>query len=123
MRITRRRRPRPPRTDVASAFPARANDHTGARARIRETLGLAVAAVASTLAQPSTALACATCFGGQPNDWTGGFFLGTIVMLSLPPLIVIGAGVAIYRAIKRQEQRIRERDERRAREAVGQGAS
>jgi hypothetical protein len=62
------------------------------------------------LVRPELAAACSVCFGGENNDWTGGFLLGTIVMLALPPAIVISAGVAIYRAMKRQEQRVRERD-------------
>ena len=64
-----------------------------------------------------------TCFGGQENDWTGGFLLGTILMLALPPMIVVSAGIAIYRATKRQEARLRERDAQRARELVQHGAS
>jgi hypothetical protein len=84
---------------------------------------VAIATTALLAFAPSTALACAVCFGGQANDWTGGFLLGTILMLSLPPLIVVGAGFMIYRAIKRQEQRVRERDALRDREALGHGAS
>lgn len=80
--------------------------------------GIAPAVAASVVALPvllaSRAHACAVCFGGQANDWTGGFFLGTAMMLALPPLIVVGAGYAIYRSIKRQEARVRERDAARA---------
>ena len=52
---------------------------------------------------PADAHACAVCFGGGEDDWTGGFVLGTILMLALPPAIVVGAGFSIYRAIKKQE--------------------
>jgi hypothetical protein len=84
--------------------------------RARHVIGPAVAVVAgaSPLLLASSAHACAVCFGGQANDWTGGFFLGTAMMLALPPLIVVGAGYAIYRSIKRQEARVRERDAARA---------
>jgi len=73
--------------------------------------------------QPRAALACAVCFGGKDNDWTGGFLLGTVLMLALPPAIVLGAGFYIYRAIKRQEARVRERDAERARQPLQHGAS
>lgn len=66
--------------------------------------------VATVLVQPNLARACAVCFGGENDDWTGGFLLGTIVMLALPPAIVGFAGFAIYRAMKRQEALVRERD-------------
>jgi len=92
------------------------------RGGVRRTLAAAIAA-ASTLAVVRAADACTVCFGGEPNDWTGGFYLGTLVMLSLPPLIVVGAGFTIYRAIKRQEARLRERDAERARTALQHGAS
>ncbi|MEW6272350.1 MAG: hypothetical protein AB1689_23960 [Thermodesulfobacteriota bacterium] len=75
---------------------------------------IVAAPVVALLADPRTAAACAVCFGGQENDWTGGFLLGTTLMLLLPPLIVVGAGFAIYRAIKKQEARLRERDAQRA---------
>jgi hypothetical protein len=84
---------------------------------------LAAAAGAAPTLAAGSAHACAVCFGGQANDWTGGFFLGTALMLALPPMIVIGAGLAIYRAIKRQEARVRERDAQRARAALQPGAS
>lgn len=85
-----------------------------ARDIVRLGAAAIVAVVAALLAQPDRALACAVCFGGENNDWTGGFLLGTILMLALPPAIVIGAGVTIYRAMKRQELRLRERDAQRA---------
>lgn len=65
---------------------------------------LAIGALALLL--PSGAEACAVCFGGEESDWTTGFVLGTIMMLALPPAIVLGAGVAIYRSIKRHEAEI-----------------
>lgn len=92
-----------------------------ARGGTRRALAAATAAV-PTLLLVRAADACTVCFGGEPNDWTGGFFLGTVLMLSLPPLIVVGAGFTIYRAIKRQEARLRERDAERAREALQHGA-
>jgi hypothetical protein len=84
--------------------------HTGAR----RSVAILVAGAVALLGRPELAGACAVCFGGENNDWTGGFLLGTILMLALPPAIVIGAGVAIYRAMKRQELRLRERDAARA---------
>ena len=88
---------------------------------VSRRLATAVAAVAATawLAGPRVAAACAVCFGGEGSDWTGGFLLGTTLMLLLPPLIIGGAAFAIYRAIKKQEARIRERDELAARRAAG----
>jgi hypothetical protein len=99
---------------------ARAAGIAGNRAMRRAVV---VALGAATALASQGAYACTVCFGGQPNDWTGGFFLGTVVMLSLPPLIVVGAGIAIYRAIKRQEVRLRERDAQRAREVLAHRAS
>lgn len=99
---------------------------TSVRSAASAARSLGVAATVTSLACTTatrSAYACTVCFGGQPNDWTGGFFLGTLVMLSLPPLIVVGAGLFIYRAIKRQEARVRERDAQRAREALQHGAS
>ncbi|MBM4243902.1 MAG: hypothetical protein FJ148_08825 [Deltaproteobacteria bacterium] len=96
---------------------------TGALGRVQKRIACALAVgtgIAAGLAARG-AHACATCFGGQPNDWTGGFLLGTMVMLALPPLIVVGAGFAIYRSMKRQEARVRERDAARA--ALQHGAS
>jgi len=89
---------------------------------VRRVGALALLVAAATVLAARAAHACTVCFGGQPNDWTGGFFAGTVVMLSLPPLIVVGAGFYIYRAIKRQEARVRERDAERAREALQHGA-
>jgi hypothetical protein len=80
----------------------------------RRCAAILAATVLASLGRPEVARACAVCFGGENNDWTGGFLLGTILMLALPPAIVIGAGVAIYRAMKRQEHRLRERDAARA---------
>ncbi len=70
---------------------------------------LAAAALAIAL-RPGTAFACAVCFGGQDTDWSKAFLAGTAVMLVLPPAILIGGGIVIYRAIKRQEARVAERD-------------
>lgn len=69
--------------------------------------------------RPGTAIACAVCFGGQESEWSKAFVAGTLVMLVLPPMILIGGGLAIYRATKRQEARIAERDAA----AAGGGAS
>lgn len=76
------------------------------RRRIPATLS----AVAAVALRPETALACAVCFGGQESEWSKAFLAGTMVMLVLPPVILIGGGLAIYRATKRQEARIAERD-------------
>ena len=65
------------------------------------------------LGRPEPAGACAVCFGGEGGDWNIGFLLGTVLMLALPPAVVVGAGVSIYRAMKRQEARLRERDAQR----------
>ena len=75
--------------------------------RVLATLGGAAAVLA---ASPVTALACAVCFGGEDSDWPKAFLAGTAVMLVLPPAILIAGGIAIYRATKRQEARIAERD-------------
>lgn len=71
----------------------------------------------TVLVRPDVARACTVCFGGQDGDWNFGFLLGTAMMLSLPPAVVIGAGVAIYRSMKRQEARLHERDAQRASES------
>jgi hypothetical protein len=81
-------------------------------ARAERMLGWAarlasVAAGMALLSTPRLAHACSVCFGGEDSDWTTGFLLGAIVMLALPPAIVVTAGVAIYRATKRQEARQR----------------
>lgn len=76
-----------------------ASDHAGA-----------VVAALAVLARPDVARACTVCFGGQDGDWNLGFLLGTAMMLALPPAVVIGAGFAIYRSMKRQEARLQERD-------------
>jgi hypothetical protein len=97
----------------------------GRRLQVDVAKSLVAAVAAFVLASPSAALACAVCFGGQDSDWTGGFLLGTTLMLLLPPLIIGGAGFAIYRAIKKQEARLRERDAERAsgRPAAPSGAA
>jgi hypothetical protein len=82
--------------------------------RMRVAVAATLGAATAVLARPDIARACAVCFGGENNDWTGGFLFGTIVMLALPPAILISASVAIYRAMKRQEARLRERDAQRA---------
>ena len=74
----------------------------------RTALGGLLAAI--LLAVPQVAGACFVCFGGEGNDWTPAFVAGTIVMLGLPPAIVLGAGVAIYRSIKRTEAARAEQD-------------
>ena len=88
-----------------------------ARSRTRAVRALAkaagVASVAAGLAllwAPRVAHGCSVCFGGEDSDWTTEFLLGAIVMLALPPAIVVTAGVAIYRATKRQEARQRMAD-------------
>ena len=65
---------------------------------------------AAAICRPGTALACAVCFGGQESEWTKAFLAGTALMLVLPPAILLTGGIAIYRAIKRQEARVAERD-------------
>lgn len=72
---------------------------------LRSVLG-ATSGIAGTLLWvllPSIAQACFTCFGGEESDWTGAFVSGTVLMLGLPPAIVLGAGFAIYRSVKRTE--------------------
>ncbi len=72
---------------------------------LRSVLG-ATSGIAGTLLWvllPSIAQACFTCFGGEESDWTGAFVSVTVVMVGLPPAIVLGAAVAIYRAGKRTE--------------------
>jgi hypothetical protein len=90
--------------------------------RLASPRAAATAALVLLAADPRSALACAVCFGGKDSDWSGAFLLGTIVMLGLPPAIVISAGIAIYRGMKRQEARLRERDAQRAQQSVQQGA-
>lgn len=75
--------------------------HAGGSGRTRALL-ISIAALAVTLL-PSVAEACAVCFGNGEDDWTGGFVLGTIMMLALPPAIVAGAVLTIYRSIKRHD--------------------
>jgi len=81
-----------------------------------------MAVLAGIVLDPRVALACSVCFGGKESDWNGAFLLGTALMLALPPAIVVAAGIAIYRGMKRQEARIRERDAQRAQQALEQGA-
>lgn len=69
-----------------------------------------LAALAGILASPGIAAACAVCFGGEETNWNGAFLAGTAVMLVLPPVILLGGGIVIYRAIKRQEALLGERD-------------
>lgn len=69
-------------------------------------IGLASAAPLALALLPSLACACAVCFGDRDSDWTAGFVAGTILMLALPPAILVGAGLAIWRATKRQEARL-----------------
>lgn len=79
--------------------------------------GIACTVVAgglAVLARPDVGRACTVCFGGGNDDWNAGFLFGTILMLALPPALVVGAGIAIYRAMKRQEARLQERDAQRA---------
>lgn len=78
------------------------------------SVGTIVAGALVVLARPDVARACTVCFGGQDGDWNFGFLLGTAMMLALPPAVVIGAGIAIYRSMKRQEARLQERDAQRA---------
>ena len=75
--------------------------------------GIAASVLAVAMA-PGAARACAVCFGGEGGDWNVGFLLGTVLMMALPPAVVIGAGLTIYRAMKRQEARVQERDAQRA---------
>jgi len=72
------------------------------------------------LSSARAAHACAMCFGGQDSDWTAGFLLGTVLMVSLPPAIIVSAGVALYRATKRQEARQRSADEARLQVSPGE---
>jgi hypothetical protein len=67
--------------------------------------GVTLAIGVAPLAWPAIASACAVCFGGKDSDWPGAFVAGTMIMLALPPAIIVFAGVAIYRGIKRQEAR------------------
>ena len=82
--------------------------------RVFELRNAAIAMAILWLARPEAALACAVCFGEKDSDWPAAFLAGTILMLALPPAIVICAGVAIYRATKRQEARIAARDAEQA---------
>lgn len=84
------------------------------RARTGALAAALPASLVGLLVRPDVARACTVCFGGGNDDWNAGFLFGTILMLALPPAVVIGAGIAIYRAMKRQEARLQERDARRA---------
>ena len=59
------------------------------------------AGVVALLCQAQSAHACAVCFGEGNGNWSGAFYSGTLIMLALPPLIIGGFGVALYRAAKR----------------------
>jgi len=72
--------------------------------------GAAVLAAALVGAWPRPAVACAVCFGGGDSNWSAGFYAGTLLMLLLPPALLVGAGIVIYRATKRQEARRAARD-------------
>jgi hypothetical protein len=77
-------------------------------------LGAAVTgalAALATFVRPEVAIACAVCFGDEASDWPAAFLLGTALLLALPPAIVVFAGVAIYRATKRQEARLAAREQ------------
>jgi hypothetical protein len=89
--------------------------------RPRAVVGALAALLGALLADPRAALACAVCFGGKESDWNTAFLFGTVLMLVLPPAIVISAGVAIYRGIKRQEARMRERDAQLAQQPLRHG--
>lgn len=78
------------------------------------TVRAVLASVLAVLARPDVVRACTVCFGNGNDDWNAGFLLGTVLMLALPPAVVVGAGIAIYRAMKRQEARLQERDAQRA---------
>lgn len=76
----------------------------------RRGLSAPLAALAGIFASPRVASACAVCFGGEETNWNGAFLAGTAVMLVLPPAILLGGGIVIYRAIKRQEALLGERE-------------
>lgn len=81
-------------------------ERAGAMSRAGRGRGAAIVATLSSIAAwPAVAEACVVCFGGKDSDWPGAFVAGTLIMLGLPPAIVIGAGIAIYRATKRQQAR------------------
>src|SRR5262249_43677181 len=100
------RRPRARRTEARVAM-RRDLSEPAVRMRGWAAQLASVAAGVALLSTPRLAHACSVCFGGEDSDWTTGFLLGAIVMLALPPAIVVTAGVAIYRATKRQEARQR----------------
>ncbi len=62
-----------------------------------------VSATVAVVAVPRLADACAVCVGGSESDWPAAFLLGTVLLLGLPPAIVVAAGIAIRRAMRRQE--------------------
>ncbi len=70
------------------------------------SLGRALAAATAALAAwtPRAAEACYVCFGGSDSAWPAAFKAGILVLLFLPPAIVGGAALAIYRSIKRMER-------------------
>lgn len=59
---------------------------------------------------PTAARACFVCYGGEDSDWTPAFYSGTIVMMALPPAIILGAGFAIWRSIKRNQALLAEHE-------------
>lgn len=83
-------------TEMKSVLPTGRAGWTGALFLLA-VVALVVAVV------PSAAEACSVCFGSGEDDWTAGFVAGTVMMLSLPPAIVLGAGFTIYRSIKRHD--------------------
>jgi hypothetical protein len=84
------------------------------RIQARGIVRTVIASALAVLARADVGHACTVCFGGGNDDWNAGFLFGTILMLALPPALVIGAGIAIYRAMRRQEARLQERDAQRA---------
>ena len=59
---------------------------------------------------PSAVQACFVCYGGEDRDWTPAFYSGTVLMMILPPAIVLGAGFAIWRSIKRSQAFLAEQE-------------
>lgn len=90
--------------------------------RPRAVVAALATLLGALLADPRAALACAVCFGGKESDWNTAFLFGTALMLVLPPAIVISAGIAIYRGVKRQEARLREREAQHAQQPLHHGA-
>ena len=76
----------------------------GTAVATKASLVTGAGALASVLAAPTTALACAVCFGGENSEWPAAFNLGIATLLGMPFAIVGFGGFTIYRSIKRQEQ-------------------